>query len=231
MSITKEKTVAEIVTENLGADYVFSKYNIDFCCGGNITLKKACEEKGIVFNKLKEEIEAVASIINNSTNFNEMDLNSLIDYAQNGHHVYFKEKIPLILQLAFKVAEVHRQQHKEVIEINNLFNKVVSELNEQITTEEKKLFPSIKEYVVQKNGEQAKLESITKIILTIENNQKQVGDVFKGIAKLTNNYLPPKDACNTYISLYINLQEFEHKLHNYLHFKKNILFPKVIANI
>ncbi|WP_457610313.1 DUF542 domain-containing protein [Lutibacter sp.] len=230
MNITKEKTVAEVVSENMGADHIFSKYNIDFCCGGNVTLERACEEKGIAFDKLKVEIETVANIISNDTNFNEMDLDSLIDYAKNIHHNYFSEKIPLILQLSIKVAEVHWQQHKEVIEINNLFNKVISELNEQITTEEKKLFPSIKKYTTQKNRDQIKLEYLTKTILNIENVHKQTRDEFKNIAKLTNNYSPPEDACNTYKSLYINLQEFEQKLHSYLHFEKHILFPRVLES-
>lgn len=231
MNITKEKTVAEVVTENMGADHVFSKYNIDFCCGGNVTLEKACEEKGIAFEVLKKEIETVANIINNDTNFNEMDVVSLMDYAKNVYHNYFNEKTPLILQLAFKVAEVHWSNHKEVVEINNLFNKVVPELNEQIATEEKKLFPVIKKLIEQNNKEQIELEPLTKIILNIENVHKQIGSVFKSIAKLTNNYTPPNDACNTYKSLYINLQEFEQKIHNYLHFEKNILFPKVIENL
>ncbi|WP_457618543.1 DUF542 domain-containing protein [Lutibacter sp.] len=230
MNISKEKTVAEVVSENMGADHIFSKYNIDFCCGGNVTLKKACEEKGIAFEKLKTEIETVVNIISNDTNFNEMDLNSLIDYALNVHHNYFSEKIPLILQLSLKVAEVHWQQHKEVIEINNLFNKVISELNEQISTEEKKFFPSIKKYTTQKNRDQIELEYVTKTILNIENVHKQTRDEFKSIAKLTNNYSPPEDACNTYKSLYINLQEFEQKLHSYLHFEKHILFPRVIQS-
>ncbi|WP_456461678.1 DUF542 domain-containing protein [Lutibacter sp.] len=230
MNISKEKTVAEVVSENMGADHIFSKYNIDFCCGGNVTLEKACEEKGIAFEKLKTEIETVVNIISNDTNFNEMDLNSLIDYALNVHHNYFSEKIPLILQLSLKVAEVHWQQHKEVIEINNLFNKVISELNEQISTEEKKFFPSIKKYTTQKNRDQIELEYVTKTILNIENVHKQTRDEFKSIAKLTNNYSPPEDACNTYKSLYINLQEFEQKLHSYLHFEKHILFPRVIQS-
>ncbi|MFK5958561.1 MAG: DUF542 domain-containing protein [Lutibacter sp.] len=230
MNITKEKSVAEVVTENMGADHVFSKYNIDFCCGGNVTLEKACKEKGIVFEELKAEIETVTNIINNDTNFNQMDVVSLMDYTQNVHHNYFSEKIPLILQLAFKVAEVHWSSHKEVVEINNLFNKVVPELNEQIVIEEKRLFPIIKKHIEQNNREPIKLEPLTKTILNIENVHKQIRDIFKNIAKLTTNYSPPKDACNTYKSLYINLQEFEQKLHSYFHFEKHILFPRVIES-
>lgn len=61
MNIKKENTVAEIVSKKLGSDHVFSKYKIDFCCGGGMTLENACKESGIDFDVLKQEIEATKS--------------------------------------------------------------------------------------------------------------------------------------------------------------------------
>ena len=231
MNITRENTVAEIVTKNMGADHVFSKYNIDFCCGGNVTLEKACQDKGIVFDDLKAEIESVDNIINNDTNFKVMDVVSLMDYNLNEYHKYFNKNVPILLQLAFKVARVHHVNHKEVVEVNNLFNKIVADLNEQMAIEENKLFSIVKKYALSHKTEQIELESVSKIILNIENVHQQIADTFKSIAAWTNNYMPPLDACNTYQSLYINLKEFEQKIHNYLHFEKHILFPKIIENL
>ena len=57
MEITKESTVAEVVSKKVGSDHVFSKYKIDFCCGGGDSLEKACKESGIEFEILKQEIE------------------------------------------------------------------------------------------------------------------------------------------------------------------------------
>ena len=59
MSITKEDTVAEVVSKNVGSDHVFSKYKINFCCGGGDSLEKACRESGVAFEKLKFEIESI----------------------------------------------------------------------------------------------------------------------------------------------------------------------------
>jgi regulator of cell morphogenesis and NO signaling len=61
MSITKEITVAEVVAQNMGADHVFSKYKIDFCCGGGATLEIACKESGVEFEVLKKEIETISN--------------------------------------------------------------------------------------------------------------------------------------------------------------------------
>ncbi|HRV56027.1 MAG TPA: hemerythrin domain-containing protein, partial [Mangrovimonas sp.] len=54
------------------------------------------------------------------------------------------------------------------------------------------------------------------------------GERFRQIAKLTNNYQPPADACNTYRVTYAMLEEFEKDLHLHIHLENNILFPKTI---
>jgi len=65
MSITKENIVAEVLAQNMGADQVFSKYKIDFCCGGGVTLEIACKESRVEFEVLKKEIETIANKISN----------------------------------------------------------------------------------------------------------------------------------------------------------------------
>ena len=55
------------------------------------------------------------------------------------------------------------------------------------------------------------------------------GDRFAEIARLSNNYTPPADACNTYRVTFAMLQEFEEDLHRHIHLENNVLFPKAIA--
>jgi regulator of cell morphogenesis and NO signaling len=62
----------------------------------------------------------------------------------------------------------------------------------------------------------------------MENEHENAGDIFKTIAKLSNNYTPPEDACNTFRALYAKLAEFEQDLHQHIHLENNILFPKAI---
>jgi len=234
MNITKEKTVAQVVTENTGADHVFCKYNIDFCCGGDATLKKVCNENGIEFNVLKNEIESVTAVINRDINFGEMDMVSLINHSKSIYHKYLKENVPVISQLAVKVAEVHWMHHQEVVQINNSFSKAISEIVEQLSIEETILFPFINKIIEQDRLttklDKDEIETLKKSIKNIEKGLKNAGDIFKKIAGLTNNYTPPLGACNTFKLLYEKLQEFEQELHKFIHFEKHILFPKVLEN-
>lgn len=54
------------------------------------------------------------------------------------------------------------------------------------------------------------------------------GERFRQIAKLSNNYTPPEDACNTCKVVFAMLQEFEEDLHMHIHLENNIVFPKAI---
>lgn len=67
MNILKENTVAEVVAQNVGSDQVFSKYKIDFCCGGGATLEAACKESNVEFEVLKKEIQEIANKISNDS--------------------------------------------------------------------------------------------------------------------------------------------------------------------
>jgi regulator of cell morphogenesis and NO signaling len=62
----------------------------------------------------------------------------------------------------------------------------------------------------------------------MEDEHENAGDIFKRIAKLSNDFTPPEEACNTYRALYSKLQEFEQDLHQHIHLENNILFPKSV---
>ena len=232
MELTPDRTVADCVTENIKASHVFKKYGIDFCCGGGISVEKACEQKGIEYAKLVEDLEKIGSMHEKQTNFNNMPLNELIDHIVVKHHTYVEANIGLLLQYSSKVAKVHGGNNPELVRVYELFEKVAGELASHLKKEELILFPFIKKMVkVEKEG----TELITPNFNTVENPIKMMeeehefaGDIFKEIAELTNNYTPPVHACNTYRALFDKLDEFEQDLHEHIHLENNILHPKAL---
>ncbi len=49
-------TVGEVVANNYHVAGIFREYGVDFCCGGGVTLDKACEQKNIDRNELVERL-------------------------------------------------------------------------------------------------------------------------------------------------------------------------------
>ena len=230
MIISERRTVAEVVTENINAAHIFKKHGIDFCCGGGITIENACKKNDVDYNVLEEELNSIDFTVSNAYNYDKWDLSFLVDHIVNIHHKYVEENIPLMMEYSAKVASVHGHHYKEVIEINELVIAVAKELVVHMKKEELILFPFVKQLVL---ADKKKIKAnpphfgtVNNPIEMMENEHENAGNIFKRIAKLSNNYAPPEEACNTFRALYAKLQEFEQDLHQHIHLENNILFPK-----
>ncbi len=227
------KTVAEIVTENIKTADVFKKNGIDFCCGGNVKVQEICEKKGVDFNIIKEELQHINTGTSIDHDFNSWDLDFLADYIINTHHKYVVKANDLIIQYSDKVAKVHGHHYTEVVEINKLFHSIADELKTHMHKEEMILFPHIKELAIAKRNNTKVAPSpfgtIQNPINMMEAEHDGAGDIIKQITKLSNNFIPPEGACNTFRALYAKLEEYQNDLFQHIHLENNILFPKAIA--
>ena len=228
MNITKENTVAEVVSKKLGSDHIFSKYKIDFCCGGGMTLEAACIENGIEFAVLKNEIDAINTKIVGESIEVEEDLEALITIIKKEYHQYIDENLPVVLQFSEKVAGVHGAHNPEVVEIFTLLKGVEVVLTETMENSLMKLYPAVVEIQNSVSISSEKVEGIKSLIQNNEAAQQLIGDTFKEISKLSSHYLAPDDACNSYRFLYEKLHELDHQLQKYMHFYKHTLVPKIV---
>ncbi|MBI2279347.1 MAG: iron-sulfur cluster repair di-iron protein [Bacteroidetes bacterium] len=226
------KTVAEIVTENIKTADVFKKNGIDFCCGGHVSVQEICAKKGVDYSKIKEEILNVGKTPLTGHDFNSWDIDFLADYIVNTHHKYVTEANQLIIEYSDKVAKVHGHHYTETVEINHLFHELANELNAHMQKEEHVLFPFIRA-IGKAKKEGTPLSSppfgtIQNPINMMEAEHTGAGDILRKIAELSNNYTPPADACNTYRALYHSLEEYQNDLFQHIHLENNILFPKAV---
>ena len=232
MNTLETRTVAELVTENIKTAHVFKKYGIDFCCGGGITVKKACEKANITLTDLENDLLHVETAVTGGHNYNSWPIDFLTDHIINIHHAYVAESIPLLLQYGQKVERVHAHHYNELHEILELLTEVVGELSAHMKKEELILFPFVKKLVKAKNEgselPETHFGTVDSPIRMMEAEHEEAGELLRRIAKLSDNYTPPAGACNTYRAFYAKLDEFEQDLHQHIHLENNILFPKTL---
>ncbi len=225
----KNKTVAEIVSEDISTASIFKKYNIDFCCGGGKTVEEACNAADINLSNVLNELNGDTKQFGvNNLNFRDWNIGFLIDYIINEHHNFIRNNIKIINDFAKKVARVHGVKNIETIEIAELFSTMSDELILHIKKEEEVLFPKMK-YLVEQSviSKKTYSKSCSNEIKNFEHEHDEVGIIAKRITKLTNNFSAPENACNTYKALYFKLDEFISDLFKHIHLENNILFPKV----
>lgn len=234
MNIQEKTTIGDFVAHDFRTAAIFTKYGIDFCCKGQRTIDEVCTKKNINEANLLNELNAVLATKNDSgVDFNSWPLDLLIDYIEKTHHRFVEEKTPVLIQFLDKLCSVHGSNHPELFEITKLFKGSAEELEPHLKKEELILFPFIKEMMnaTKSHGSIGKpnFGTVKNPITAMMEEHNHEGERFRTIAKLTNNYTPPEDACETYRVAYAMLEEFEQDLHKHIHLESNILFPKAKA--
>jgi len=222
-----EPTIGKIVANDFRAASMFKEAGIDFCCGGNKSLTAACMEKGVDESHLIQQLDLLAQTpVSGALNFKEWELGFLSDYIMNTHHKFVLKNLPELVFYTQKIANVHGDHHPELIEVASLFTKINEELLQHLNNEEGVLFPAIKE--AEKNASPIVKSTIISEITRMRGEHEFAGGAMDKINALTNNYLIPEDACNTYrVSLKL-LEQFEDDLHIHVHLENNILYPKAL---
>lgn len=232
MTIIRDQTVAQCVTDNYQTAIIFKKYKIDFCCGGKVSIQEAGRKNNINEEMLLQELNEAMKQKPQKDAEETYKLDILAKHIVKKHHIYVRQRIPEIEPFLDKVVRVHGQKHPELKKIQENFQAVKEELLSHMQKEENVLFPYIGEMVeAGKNNTQLAppfFGTIKNPINMMEMEHESAGNGFKEIREITNDLTPPDGACNTYCVTFSLLDEFENDLHRHIHLENNVLFPKAI---
>ena len=230
------RTLAQIVTGDHRTASIFEKYNLDFCCKGKRSLQQACAEQNISVDNLLRELEIISSAPDLTSqhilSFDKLSASQLVDYIVSIHHSYVKKQAPQLFAYLEKVTIKHGDRHPELRRIFELFANIKDEMDQHMQKEELILFPRIKKLEQTSAGgnlgSQLTISYLETPINIMEEEHDDAGRMMEEIKQLTNNYVPPQDACTTYRLSFAALQAFEADLHQHVHLENNILFPKAL---
>jgi regulator of cell morphogenesis and NO signaling len=231
--IAPETTIGSLVADNFRTVSVFHKYGIDFCCGGGKSLQHVCESKGLNVTEITAEIEQAMTLDRTEIDkLHQFGLRDLANYIELKHHKYVEENTPLLQQFLEKLVRVHGSRHEELLQIKTIFDNLARELAGHMRKEELILFPFIRNMEASiKNGNpvpHAGFGSVENPISMMEHEHEHAGNDLEAIQKLTNDFTPPEDTCNTYRITFEKLREFRDDLMIHIHLENNILFPRAI---
>jgi regulator of cell morphogenesis and NO signaling len=217
-----DRTVGEIVAERPSQSRIFQSFGIDFCCQGGRTLREACEKKGIALESVVEQLEAElrdkpAPEVNPAA----FPPEQLADYIIERHHGYLRNELPRLHAMAARVAQVHGGHTPSLVEVYEVFSGMAAELADHMMKEEQMLFPAIKAIA---RGESAPMPLDGPIACMLHEHD-DAGTALARLRELTNGFLPPAEACNTYRALFAGLAELEEDLHVHIHLENSVLFP------
>jgi len=225
-----DTAVGQLVAERPGRARIFEQYGIDYCCGGRKPLAEACHERHVdpaaVLRDLSAEAQAPAG---DERDWAAAPLAELADHIEATHHAGLRAELPRLGRLTRKVAKAHGERHPELIEVCRLFHRLAEEMESHMADEERVMFPLCRRIEQARTLPEALYGSLSNPIAELTHEHEDAGTVLAELRRLTNDYEPPADACNTYRVMLAGLAALEADMHQHVHKENNILFPKAIA--
>lgn len=235
MTFDSTTTIRDIVTTLPVSTRLFEKLKIDYCCGGDKPLGEACKSAGIAIDKLTAMLNDIskANMAEAAPDFQNSNATELINYILEKHHVYTKDEMARLELLADKVVSVHGKNHSELLELQDVMNRLFSDLKQHLFKEEQILFPYIvaleKSRMDNETAPFAPFGTVANPIRMMLTEHDAAGELLREMRKITSDYQAPSDACISYTTLYKAIEAFEADLHQHIHLENNLLFLKATA--
>ncbi|HEY5040340.1 MAG TPA: iron-sulfur cluster repair di-iron protein [bacterium] len=231
MKAQMDQTVSSIVTQYPSAISLFEGLKIDYCCGGNKSLKQACASAGASLEQVIRSLEEISTPPSQDQDWSGKSISELVDFLLEKHHVYTREQLALLDKLSEKVARVHGQNHPELMDVRRVFRQMAAELEQHMLKEEQVAFPYL--LALEKSVKDGSDENLffpypvfksqpQRVLMA---DHETVGEQLREARRLTGDFTPPADACPTYRAFYKGFIELESDLHRHIHLENNILFP------
>lgn len=205
--------VGEFAVNIPGATALFRNHKIDFCCGGHISLREAAEKKNVNIDTLLLDLAKLERVDEPE---HDKSPSELIDYIVTRYHEVHREQLPELIRMAARVEAVHKDNPNVPKGLARFLENVDADLICHMKKEENILFP-----IMKQGGNPFVIQPISMMRLEHLDHGKNLDE----LSKLTNDCVPPVQACNTWRALYAGLDQLRNDLMNHIHLENNILFP------
>lgn len=229
-TISVRDIVGEVVARRPVLAYAFEEAGVDYCCGGKKTLEEVCREKGVDPQEFVAKIEQSAASAEEESIVDAaaMSLTELADHIEQTHHAYLCDELPRLDALTQKVASVHGGEDARLHEVRKVLFSLSAEMASHMKKEERILFPMIRQLETSDALPEFHCGAIANPIRQMEMEHHDAGAALHQMRILTDNYMPPDWACNTYRVLLDGLRQLELDMHQHVHKEDNVLFPRAI---
>jgi len=223
-------TIGQLVVQRPARARVFEKFGLDYCCGGKKPLDEACAAKGIDLQQVLVALEIVDAVAGTDIrDWSTAPLGELAQHIEVTHHAYLKRELPRLDYLTNRVAQRHGEHQPNLIQLRNVFAALKIEMDQHMAKEEDILFPLCRELDGDAPATESHCGSIRNPITVMLKEHDDAGAALEEMRRLTDNYTPPENACNTFRAMYDSLAQLERDMHQHVHKENNILFPRAIA--
>jgi len=212
-AVDADQAIGQIAVQLPGATAIFRRLKLDFCCGGQASLRQAAADKGLDLPAVLQELSALHRSDEAPQAGNPPEL---IDHIIARYHDVHRAQLPELVRMARRVEAVHRSHPDVPAGLADALEAMEAELLSHMHKEEAMLFPMLKT-----GGN----PFVPQPIAVMRAEHTDHGAALEHLARLTHDAQPPRDACNTWRALYAGIAQFGDDLVQHIHLENNVLFP------
>jgi regulator of cell morphogenesis and NO signaling len=226
---SRRATIGEMVIEHPALARVFEAFDLDYCCGGRVTLAEACAERGVDVAAVMEAIESEPDE-RPEVDPASMSLCQLADHIERTHHEYLRRSLPRLHVLVERVTMRHEEEHPELGELRRVLVGFVSGIEAHLAEEERFVFPVIR--AMERSGvSDSGRRVLDRALAQLVGEHEQAAEVLRAMRSLTGGYVPPEGACPAFHAMLEGLRELEFDMHAHVHLENNVLFPRAASMV
>ncbi|MCY1272480.1 Iron-sulfur cluster repair protein YtfE [compost metagenome] len=215
-----DSTLGDLACTLPGATRVFHQFHLDFCCGGQKTLRQASLERGVDADEVIRQLSRLDPQDAEGADWRQASPEQLIDHLLDRFHAVHRQQLPELIRLAARVEQVHGERDDCPHGLTELLITMQQELESHMQKEEQVLFPLIERGAGPMAGGPIS-------VMRFEHDQH--GEALQQLVDLTGDMQPPEGACNTWRALYRGLDELRVDLMQHIHLENNLLFPRALG--
>jgi regulator of cell morphogenesis and NO signaling len=214
-----DQPLGQLARRIAGATRLFDAHHLDFCCGGNHSLRTAAAKAGLDPAPIVDELRVLQSRADADIahGWDNATSTELVDHILARYHAVHREQLPELIRLARKLEQVHADRVDCPHGLADHLVGMAQELESHMRKEEDVLFPLIT---------QGHAEVVGPPIVVLRREHDDHGAALRRVAELTNDITPPRSACATWRALYAGLRSFGEDLVAHIHTENNILFER-----
>ncbi len=235
-TILPSDTVTSIVLQHYRTADVFTKYEIEFCCGGRRPIEAVCASKELDINQVLAELNMASGMmqLSGSDRFNEWNVAFLSDFIVHVYHFYLRETFPLATLYVSRFLDGHLKKFPVLAELPVILSGLHSAVTNHLRNEEESFFPYTKQVFNAYLHREPYAGLLVKTMKKpweeeLAASHRLVKKKLDQLRCLTNHYELHANACATHRVSFLKLKELDHELTQYLQLEENFLLPKVSA--
>ncbi|MCR6721985.1 MAG: DUF542 domain-containing protein [Chitinophagaceae bacterium] len=234
--IDRDAFVTDLVKQDYRTAVVFRKYGIEFCCSAKFPLSDVCANMGISVDEVVQDLNKATRPFQlpPAINFEEWDMDFLIDYILNVHHRYLRDRLPFINEQVKRFAAEFAAKLPEIKELKERYDNLSEHLIPHLKEEEEVLFPYVRQIVHAYADSEPYAGLLVRTLrkpmeTTMKKEHEMVKDTLFRMRHLTCNYTPPENVCIGHRITFSLLRELDNDLTQHLYLENGILFPRALA--